>query len=578
MHLVKGRPKKRKTKSGKAALRSSGMHFLPESSSESEEEYLEIPAGKVKHGKVKGSARNRPSRSKSSKVSLSHLELLTSKVSRRSKKSDNHSVSSTKECKDTSELNNQIEESNSAALPSFILNVSQTDLTSLNENSDPKNSPARKESENITTVENKHPTLASPNSELHLEPVVNRTCIMDSPMEITQCLSKEVLQSLRPFTEQSSGGTNTDCSSLPKENEISITETVDSQNSSNNIVSECTLEQLQSQKTSSMQDSKKTNKYFKTQESEAKEIVSKKQTESCIYDISLMDASQITSCLTNIGKENVPPNINVSSEDLAMKIKDISIVVKDIMKTPPSSDVDPNAPFYGFPNTCNNESNKSSINKSNNTRNEKNKCRGKRKGNASSLKKASKKPKKTDFSKDCDLSIISSPSVTEDEDVWSPTKKPKKRKTKCSKKNGSSSEKKLKEHTDETTGKSSEACENFETIPMTKANGVNVNSDNIIENQRANPLCEIPVDSDSLGPVSEDIFKDVNDIIRKHIYTKKEIEHIATNDTYEVIDLNSEDEKEEENPLEIGEIELANERPRRATLKIQSFKEPPLNT
>ncbi|KAB7497550.1 hypothetical protein Anas_10127 [Armadillidium nasatum] len=275
-----------------------------------------------------------------------------------------------------------------------------------------------------------------------------------------------------------------------------------------------------------------------------------------------MDSSQITSCLTNVGKENVPPNINVSSEDHCMKLKDISIVVKDIMKTSPISDVDQNAPFHGFPNSCN-----QSITPSNTIRkSEKNKCKSKRKGSRSPLKKTSKKPKKMNFSGDCGISILSNPSDSGDED------------SKYTKKNATS-EKKL--HTNETTRKSiplsniisSTADENYESVPITIANDFSTNSNNNIEHQIAEPLCEIPMDSDTFEAVSSDVFQDVNDIIRKHI--KVEVNQIASRDTYEVIDLDSDGERD---PLAVNEMDLFNARPRRATLKIKSFKEPPLNT
>ncbi|KAB7497549.1 hypothetical protein Anas_10126 [Armadillidium nasatum] len=278
MHLVKGRSKnskKRKTKSGKGNIRTSGLHFLPDTSSESEEEHVEIPVGKVKHGIVKGSSRNRPSRNKSSKVSLSHLDILSSKVSKRSKKSDNRSISSTRDSQGTTDVNNQNEESSTAALPSFIINDSQTDMTLLNENSDLKKSPAGKKCEkNITTIENKLPTSKSPNSELCKESTVNLTCILDSSMEITQCLSKGVLQSLPPPIDQSEESeisvTKTD-NIQSEESEISVTKTDNIQSNSNNL-----SDKLQSHKTS-VQDGKKTNKYFKiTQENETNEVGFKK--------------------------------------------------------------------------------------------------------------------------------------------------------------------------------------------------------------------------------------------------------------------------------------------------------------
>ncbi|KAL7648334.1 UNVERIFIED_CONTAM: hypothetical protein RMT77_000240 [Armadillidium vulgare] len=563
MHLVKGRcknSKKRKTKSGKGNIRTSGLHFLPDTSSESEEEHVEIPVGKVKHGIVKGSSRSRPSRNKSSKVSISHLDLLSSNVSKRPKKSDNRSISSIRDSQGTTDVNNKNEESSTAALPSFIMNDSQSDITLLNENSDLKKSPAEKKGENITTIENKLPTSKSPNSELCKESTVNLTCILDSSMEITQCLSKGVLQSLPPLIDQS------------EESEISVTKTDNIQSNSNTIMSNNLSEKSQSHK-ASVQDSKKTNKYFKSQENETNEVAPKKQTESCIYDISLMDSSQITSCLTNVGKENVPPNINVSSEDHSMKLKDISIVVKDIMKTSPISDVDQNA-FHGFPNSCN----KSITPNNTNRRSEKNKCKSKRKGSTSPLKKTSKKPKKMNFSGDCGISILSNPSDSEKEDVWTPTKKTKKRKTKQSKKNATSEKKR---NTNETARKSiplsniisSTANDNYESVPITIANDFSTKSNNDIDHQIANPLCEIPVDSTTFEAVSSDVFQDVNDIIRKHI--KVEVNQIASRDTYEVIELDSDGERD---PLAVNDMDLFNARPRRATLKIKSFKEPPLNT
>lgn len=79
-------------------------------------------------------------------------------------------------------------------------------------------------------------------------------------------------------------------------------------------------------------------------------------------------------------------------------------------------------------------------------------------------------------------------------------------------------------------------------------------------------------DSVSLEEASDDISQHVIRVIRNH---KKEIKHMITCDTCEVMDFES---KLDNDPLPIDEMESFNRRPKRATLNIQSLKEPSLNT
>ncbi|KAL7636795.1 UNVERIFIED_CONTAM: hypothetical protein RMT77_012551 [Armadillidium vulgare] len=668
MYLIKSRPKNTKKSETKTCKTNIGMRrlccILPDTSSESEGEHVEIPAKNVNHRRVKGISKYGHSGSKLCKPSVSHLD------------TGNCSTLSTRDSNGTEDLNNQNDESFLVAPPSFIINDSQNHFALLNEESDLEKSPEGEKYENLTTWENKHSTSSSTNLEFNLESVENLTYVLDSPMDITECFKEEVIRDLPPLTEECDGNTEAASNFMLKEGEIS--KTGNDQNSLNTRMSENMTENLELPKIS-VQESKKANKYFKlTQENGTNEVGPKVQIDSRIYDLSLMDASQITPCLTNAWyeNENVPSNINASPEDSGKKIEDHSIVAESITKAPsPTFDVGPDVPFHTFPNSCN-LINTVTRSKSNRTRNENNKCKSKRKRNTKPSKKKSMKPKNMNFSEDRDMSIFSSPCETEDEDVWTPYKKPKKRKNKYSIKNITCA-KKLKLQTNETTKESTPLTDlplafsgihqNYEINPMLKANDININSNandiglnsnandidinsnanNIGRNSNANdmclnsnandmglnsnandmdlnsnandidinsnandfsvkmnitvepPLCEIPKDMSTLVAASADI-------IMKHI--KKEIKYIASRDACKVPKLDSkhesdhpirreeielfkkeeeeeekEEEEEEEEELFNGEeMELFNGRPRRrkrrTTLKIQSFKEPSLNT